>query len=271
MARQSQTTTRPVSGFHANRCSKILWFVLLGTVCRFGEADHPGPSNDECWQFGIANPTGLSRKLDHIAHQSGHTWVFSETHLTRHGLRKLRSGLKALKSPYTGCVSGAPCPDRLSIDAGEYAGVLMLNKGAARVLPSKFDAQQFALARHQAAGMQAGPLWFQVGMVYGFPTGHTHASPAAQTNEVLAEVVERIGCQTTGYRIVCGDINHEEPDLAALQKLTAWGFREAQTHALMTWGKPQVPTGRGQRKLDQIWISPELLPLVRDVTIDRER
>lgn len=196
--------------------------------------------------------------------------MFSETHLTRLGQQKFRSGLRALRSPYKGVVMGAPCPERKSADAGVYSGVTLLFKGAARALPSNFP-DSYRQARYQAAGMMAGNVWLQVGMIYGYPTGHTHKQPAVQTDQILEHLVDRIGCQTTGLRIVCGDVNHEVQELRQLQRLQSLGFREAQDCALAKWGQPITATGRGSRKLDQVWLSPELLPFVQAVVVQKDR
>ena len=234
---------------------------------RVGEASHPGPASVE---LGLFNPSGLTSKLDVTAHLPGDVWIASETMLTAHGVHKLRHGLKALKSPYQWLVPGAPCASRTTSQVGVHAGVLLLSKFPARSIPHSFDADSFAQSRIQVAGVCIGGAWLQVGMLYGFPNGLTHQSPAFQTDSILEQLVDRIAVNSTGLRIIAGDMNHEPHELSQLQRLRSLGFREAQDVALYSWGQPVESTSRGFRRLDQIWLSPEAIALLRAVSVDHE-
>ena len=269
---QFETTpynSQPI-GFEHRMPRSRFWFVfvVMLTCCRVGEASHPGPI--ETWSFGIFNPSGLNTKLDHVAGLPGDVWIASETQLTQHGLRKFRQGLRALQSPLRNMVPGAPCPHRSDADAGTYSGVLLLSRGPSRALPHAFDPDMFATARMQVAGFLVGHLWVQVGYMYGYPSGVNHKYPASQSDGLLEALVDRIALQTVGPRLICGDLNHDFGELEQLDRLWSLGWRECQDIRALHWGHPVEATGRGKRRLDHIWVSPELLPFVQAVHLRRD-
>ena len=93
--------------------SWLFWFCILGGLFRFGEAAHPGPAPvSDTWTFGLANASGLTTKVDQVAHQEGQAWVFSETHLSKQGYRSFKKGLQCLKTKWKYLIPGAPCPVR---------------------------------------------------------------------------------------------------------------------------------------------------------------
>ena len=246
----------------------LLWFLVWGGLCRIGEAAHPGPNTqDTTWTFGIANPSGLNSKVDLIAHQMGHTWVYSETQLTNHGFSQFRKGLKVLKSPWKYLVPGHPCPSRKNGQVGNHSGVLLASKFPARALPHNFDEGLFASGHLQVAGFVVDNVWVQVGMLYGVPCNNNHVHAKYQTETCLAELIDRIAGQTTGPRIICGDFNYAVDDLAQLRRLVACGFREVQDLRAWRHGISVQPTGRGSKRIDQIWISPELQACLRSVDV----
>lgn len=245
-----------------------LWFLVWGGLCRIGEAAHPGPNtSDATWTFGIANPSGLNSKVDQVAHQDGHVWVYSETHLSKHGFVKLRKGLQALQSPWKYLVPGQPCPVRSRGQVGVHSGVLLASRFPARPLPNSFDPDLFATGRIQVAGFMVGSVWVQVGMLYGFPCNATHTQARYQTDTCLAELVDRIVGQTVGPRIICGDFNYAVGELSQVKRLVDHGFREVQDLRAWQCGQSVQPTGRGTKRIDQVWISPELQTCLHRVDV----
>ena len=61
-----------------------------------------------------------------------------------------------------------------------------------------------------------------------------------------------------GPRAIGGDFNFGPEELDQLHRLRALGFREAQDLRAWRHGISTEATGRGSRRLDQLWISPEL-------------
>lgn len=143
---------------NSSRCKFWAWRVLA--FARTGEAANPGPGVQ--WKVGMANLTGLTKKLDQVAQLDGDTWIFSDTHLTRESYGRFVKGLRSLKSPCVNSVPGAHCNPRMSDFSGEYSGVLMLSKGPARALVQNFDPSSLATGR-----ILIGQVWVQAGMLYG--------------------------------------------------------------------------------------------------------
>ena len=266
----SKTTSLPF--VRRGRANSGFWLAVFVSLrfFRFGEALNPGPNSPEEWHFGVFNPSGLCSKTDQLVHMPGDIWVASETHLTRSGVVKLRSGLRSLQSHYRYLVPGHPCDMRSSSDVGVYSGVAMISKFPSRPLPHDFSPDSFQLSRIQIAGVQVAGQWIQVGMLYGMPKGKTHRNALFQTEILLEQLVERVGCQAVGPRIVCGDFNFEEASLYQTKRLTALGFVEVQSYAEEKWGQQQEPTGRGTKKLDQIWISAELRSQLLSVEVQHD-
>ena len=253
----------------------LLTLFWCFTLFRVGEAAHPGPTSSTAnqWTFGVFNPSGLNAKTDLVANLPGDVWVASETRLTQNGVRKLRVGLRALKSDLGQLVPGYPCrqhADRQRAEAGNNTGVLLLSKYPARALPHSFDADMFAQARCQVAGVLIGNLWVQVGFMYGFPVGLNHKYPALQSDGILEALVDRVALQTVGPRILCGDLNHDVGELPQYERLLQLGWRECQDIRALHQGIQVEGTGRGSRRLDHIWLSPELLPFVAGVEVRRD-
>ena len=244
-----------------------IWLLLLLSF-RIGEASNPGPGHEDEWTFGLCNPSGLTSKTDHVAQLPGSIWVCCETHLTKPGVAQLKQGLRVLQSPHKYVVAGFPCEPRTTTDVGKFSGVLMLSQYPARAIAQQFPANLYRTARIQAAGVCVGQMWIQVGMMYGVPKSVAHQQAKYQTECLLEALIDRLAWQTQGPRILCGDFNFQPHELHQLSRLRALGFREVQDIALEKWGRVQQPTGRGDRRIDQIWLSPELQNLLIDLQIE---
>ena len=94
--------------------------------------------------------------------------------------------------------------------------------------------------------------WIKMGISYGYAKqAHTGAAREA-TDQVLEQITERIIFQSRGYRIICGDLNQDDPD--ALEQLTIWrnnGFVEIQDIAAQRWNLPIQPTWHQKTRKDQ--------------------
>lgn len=182
----------------------MLFFLLAGTM-RIGEALHPGPPPGSTWTLGIANPSGLNGKLDQVNHLPGDAWIFSETQLSQRGVSAFAKGLKMLQSPWRYMVAGAPCVSRARTDTGTHAGVMLVSRFPSRALPHNFASDVYASARVQVVGMAVADTWVTVGMLYGVPCNAHHKQARYQTDAMLSDLVDRIGCQTIGPRAIGGD------------------------------------------------------------------
>ena len=251
--------------------ARLIQFVrlcLLMHMCRIGEAHNPGPSvEQQHWTLGICNPSGLNSKVDQCAFLDGDVWLISESHLTAHGLHRFKKGMQHLKSDFRYFVPGAPCTPRGVSDVGKFTGVLAMSKLPLRALPANFDAQLFASSRLQVVGIAVDNWWVTAGLIYGYPDSAQYPNRSYMTSCLMDEVIQRVVFQTTGPRLIAGDLNHGPEDLEQFGVLQQAGFREIQALGLQRWGRSVQPTCLGPKNIDQIWLSPELQALLLDYQI----
>ncbi len=243
---------------------RLLWFF---TFCRIGEASHPGPSCD--WILGTFNSSGVAHRADVIASLPGDFWGMAETHLSPIATKQFVRGLQCSKSEYKNVVPGFPCPFRSrSTHAGDFTGVAALSKWPCRALPHNFPQGLYETSRIQVIGTFIQQLWITIGVIYGYPKSVQHQHPRFQTDVLLEALVDRIGAQTSGPRVIMGDFNWEPHELTQVQRLQDMGFVELQDLASQWWGQPPQPTGRGSTRIDCVFVSRELACLVQKVIID---
>ena len=249
--------------------SRFLWFwFCFSAGFRYGEAAHPGPENDvREWSVGLFNPSGLNSKLDVLKEVPGDCWIGCESHFTKLGFQRFKKGLHALDIPFRYCQHGAFCQPRSTAEVGGYSGIVALSRYPLRVLPHQFDEQMFQTARLQVFGACMQGTWIQIGGVYGYPDSPQYLQRTFRTECLLDAVITRIAEQATGPRIICGDLNHGPNELQQLQRLASLGFREIQEIAMMRWGQQVVATGRGNKNIDQVWLSPEMQALLLRVEL----
>ena len=243
------------------------WWVCWLLFLRVGEASHPGPAAVDPWCLGVCNPSGLNGKVDQVAHLGGDVWMMSETHLSQHGFSRFKKGLHALATPWKYAVPGAPCQVKGESVTGNHTGVLLLSRFPARAVPHQFDLDLYASARLQVAGVVVQGEWVTVGMLYGIPCNANHKQAKFQTKSMLAELVDRVALQAIGPRVIAGDFNYSVDELGQLQRLWDLGFREVQDIAAWRWGRDVSGTGRGAKRIDHMWISPELQVVLQNVEL----
>lgn len=144
----------------------------------------------------------------------------------------------------------------------------MVSKYPARPLPHAFDAQVYSSARVQVVGVSLADTWVTVGMLYGYPCNASHKQARYQTDAMLADLVDRVGCQASGPRAIGGDFNFGPEELEQLSRLHMLGFREVQDLRAWRTGQSVEATGRGSKRIDQLWISPELQRALMTVKVE---
>ena len=144
----------------------------------------------------------------------------------------------------------------------------MVSKHPARPLPHAFDVQVYSSARVQVAGVALADTWVTIGMMYGFPCNASHKQARYQTDAMLADLVDRVGCQAAGPRAIGGDFNFGPDELGQLHRLHTLGFTEVQDLRAWRTGHSVEATGRGSKRIDQLWISPELQRALTGVKVE---
>ena len=243
-----------------------LWWILLCLSARVGEASHPGPP----WSFGVANLNGLNSKAFGFAESHVDTWLLSETHLTAAGEKVFRANLREAQAPYTAFVGGSPVPPRsLVSDIGKFSGVGVLSKFPVRRLPHDWPDIAFRSGRLVGVSVCCHGLWISGVVIYGTPTGGTHAQGKEVTNQLLTMALERIN-QMPGPRFLAGDWNHDLCSLPAVAVMHRLGFQDCQDlRANLTGVLPQA-TCRGKTRRDFMFLSRELISLFDHCEVDHD-
>eukprot|EP00438_Fugacium_kawagutii_P023955 Skav232717 [mRNA] locus=scaffold4051:89627:96304:+ [translate_table: standard] len=251
-----------------------LWFLLFAgllfcpvgssfsfnLVHRFGEAQHPGPS--EYW-IGTANPSGVRGKEYALVDLPIGLWSVAETQLsaiTRGPAAKAlkQAGLEQQRSLSVVCGSAVPLRAR-SRTAGQWAGVLTFADLLLREVSLPWAGEPYRMGRLQVVQAWHGPYGVLGATVYGYPKSPTWPKALAATRELLDGVVREIGLSATGPRYIAGDFNHDLHHLPALQVLFDQGWRDLQHLAFERHGRAFTYTCKGSTITDHILLSPELV------------
>ena len=243
--------------------SFCIFFAIFTKFMRLGEASNPGPI------FGCLNPTGMMGKGDVISQlPQPSTWAVQETHLTSMGISKFKSELK-----WNDCqlkmIHGAPAPpknDGLNTLGGKHTGVCFLSSYPCRSIQHEWTQSAFETARVQTAASFVEGHWVSMGTAYGYAKSWS-IELQQETNKLLEGLTSRIVEGATGFRIISGDWNLNRDCIAQADYWESLGWCEIQEVAQKKWGWVPQATCKKTTIKDFMYISPELVPLVRDVQI----
>ena len=230
---------------------------------RLGEAAQPGPV------IGSLNPSGLMGKCADIGCLPQGTWAIQETHLTVPGLRQFKQEL-AWKCKGYSVSHGAPAPPKTPGSrtiGGRHTGVAFLSSHPIRSIPNHWTPEEHASGRCHTACAHIQGRWLTMGTVYGYAERSGTIEVQQQTNQLLAGLTSRVVQGATGLRMVAGDWNMDRPHLQQADTWEAQGWQEAQQLAYLKWQKPLQCTCKRVTIKDYVFLSPEVIPYVQDVSV----
>ena len=234
---------------------------------RFGEALNPGPAQDLL--IGTCNAGGVLHKSGILADLPKGIWGITETHLTHKGLAKPRTDLKH-RGVSARIIPGAPAPpltgNPLCV-GGKCTGVGFMSQFPIRAMPTDFDTDRWHSGRLQVSAAYVSGIWIKLGIAYGYSANNKNIETMQRTDDLLAELTNRVVRQSHGPRVLLGDFNTHQR-LPQMDVWAAHGFVEVQAFAKEKWGRPVAPTYRGNTVIDQMWISQELVPFMHSVVTD---
>ena len=238
--------------------AEALPFLPSGAI-RFGEADHPGPVANLF--VSTNNSSGLRGKEAHYATLGIGIHSFSETQLsaaTFPGRRRQFQACAKAAGRHARVTSGAPAALRANSDwAGSWSGVLQVGDHPCRPYkvdwpPGLYETGRVMITQHFQEVM---PL--TIATIYGYPQGPTWPKALSLTDTLLSTLTREVVLGAKGFRIICGDFNHDASSLHQCQLWQANGWVEAQALAQTLWDAPVQPTCKNATHRDFIWLSPE--------------
>ena len=228
-----------------------LSLLLCLYAVRIGEAAHPGPLT---YSLGALNATGLQGKHHVVAQLPPGLFAASETHLTSRGVTEFNRGLYHARSPF-----------KLVPGAGDYTGVGFITSVPTRAACHSWHPDVYDAARLQVVNAFLSPLWVLAGVCYGFASG-----PPSRTLQLLEHLSERIVDGSVGPRVIAGDFNLLADANPLRLHWESAGFVEIQQLWASRFGLPLQPTCKRCTRKDFVYVSPELLPWIIDVTVQND-
>eukprot|EP00438_Fugacium_kawagutii_P035576 Skav200694 [mRNA] locus=scaffold343:58478:63264:- [translate_table: standard] len=197
-------------------------------------------------------------------------WGFTETHMTRPALTKFHHELKFhdIKASISHGHFAPPVSQSPGTLGGKATGTAVLSHSPLRPLTQEWDEQLWSSGRLHAAATLIQQRWLKLGVAYGHAKNPHLPTTVAQTDAVLAQLTDRIVHQSYGFRAIVGDFNNSQGNLPQFDIWRREGWVELQEYALAKWGRPIQYTYKQVSTIDFVWISPELVPYLRDVQID---
>ncbi|CAE7600361.1 Pol [Symbiodinium necroappetens] len=222
-------------------------------------ATHPGPAAN--FFVSTSNPSGLRSKEPFYSDWGFGVHCFSETQLSAVRLpssrRQFQACAKAVNRQAR-VTSGAPAALRVNSDwAGTWTGVLQVGDLPCSTFnvawpPGLFETGRVMISRHFHESLSV-----MIATVYGYPQGPTWPDALSRTDTLLGTLTREVVLGSKGFRVICGDFNHDTGSLHQCQIWKSHGWIEAQDLAFQCWGIIPQPTCKNATQRDFIWLSPE--------------
>ena len=238
-------------------------------VHRIGEARNPGPSGD--FFISSSNPSGLRSKEGLTSDFGFGVHCFSETQLSAVSLPVCKQQFRSLargSGRSARVLSGSPAPLRVNSQwAGSWTGVLQVSDVPCRDYSVEWPAGLYETDRVMIARHHYGCTSLLIATAYGYPRGPTWPDSQSRTDLLLGALTREVVLGARGFRIICGDFNHESSTLQQCQLWRAHGWIEVQDLAQTRWGIPPKPTCKNATRHDYIWLSPEAAALFATIHV----
>ncbi len=196
-------------------------------------------------------------------------WGVSETHLTQIGQRRTRAKFEHLSrstsSSFTCQFGAAVEPRARSLTAGTWAGVMMVGAAQFRPIRIQWPQDEFRQGRAQLVELWVGPFSMLCANVYGWAKSPTWPHAHRQNSRMLDTLTKEVVLSRGGPRIIMGDLNIQKGDTIHFELWKANGWVEIQSWAAIHLQRPITMTSKSSSQLDYVWVSPEVVPLLRQV------
>eukprot|EP00438_Fugacium_kawagutii_P000488 Skav216948 [mRNA] locus=scaffold3396:197642:204095:+ [translate_table: standard] len=244
--------------------------AMLTCLLRCGEAQNPGPSEENVVPFGFSNPGGIRNKEEVVLALGPGVWHFSETQLSVTTQRTFAARMKALAAPMHRSLrlhlGAAVAPRPGSEWAGTWAGVCSVSDHPSQELQLPYGLERQS-GRVLTTCHFVHNFAVTTATVYGYPPGPTWPEAKTLTSKLLEPLSVNLVMGGHGPRIIGGDFNVGDDDLPCFALWRSLGWRSAQALALEWWDQPKTPTCKHTTERDLVWLSPEAQVLCRWVDV----
>ncbi|CAE7673569.1 unnamed protein product [Symbiodinium sp. CCMP2592] len=264
------------AGIHATPFN-LPAFLRIGALlywvpqCPSRPADHPGPPSASDFCISTSNPSGLRSKEPHYIDWGVGVHCFAETQLSAVSLPGCRQHFRSCARAdgrIARILSGAPAPLRVNSQwAGSWTGVLQVSDVPCSAHNVSWPLGLFETGRVLQAKHYHPAIPLLIATVYGYPQGPTWPNAQSSTDSMLCTLTKEVVFGSRGFRVICGDFNH---DLECLQQCNLWkaqGWIEAQDLAHQLWNVAPRPTCKHATRRDFLWLSPEAASYCTSVSL----
>ena len=151
------------------------------------------------------------------------------------------------------------------MQAGTWAGVSLMSAAILREVNLAWPNAEHNLGRVQLAQIWVGP-WHMTGAnLYAWSKGPTWPKALECTNATLDFLTKELVLSRSGPRFVMGDFNHPEDASPSISIWKSHDWVEIQAWAERHQGRLPTPTSKHVNFLDRIYVSPEMIPYLREV------
>eukprot|EP00438_Fugacium_kawagutii_P027064 Skav214855 [mRNA] locus=scaffold16:296995:306518:- [translate_table: standard] len=236
----------------------------------WGEATNPGPPDDDIVHFGFSNPGGLRNKEEIAMAFGTGVWHYSETQLSSFTQKSFTARMKQLaiaENRQLRLHLGAPVATRTGSEwAGTWSGVGCVSDYPSQEVQLPYGPErQTGRVLTTCHYIRDVPILTSV--VCGYPSGPTWPKSKELTAQLLEPLSHHIVLGGHGPRMIGGDFNMGQHDLACFELWRSLGWKSAQTLAWELWQQPLTMTCKHVTERDFIWLSPEAIALCRFVDV----
>ena len=241
----------------------------LGNGNRIGEAKNPGPVSSEKENFRLAliHPTTLLHRKPELLQLNADAIALAETSATS---KVQWETIRDFRAEHHTCLFSSPVDNqkqRLDGDTsmrGQAAGTAVIARVPMRAY--RQDLKPTSQTRIQFVLLQLGSTTILLCVLYGFQQNQPQSK---ENTDKLLQEASSIMLAHPGPSVLLGDINHDLETLDSWKMFMDAGFQSSKDIYEILYKKHMPPTYLESSTRDLGIFSPELIPMIQQIKVDR--
>ena len=250
---------------------KCLFTWYFGNGTRIGEAKNPGPklSDRDNFRLALVNPTTLLHRKADILQLDADVIALAETSATA---KVQHETMRSFRENHHSCLFSTPVDNqkqRLDGDTslrGQAAGTAVIARIPMRAYRHEEPLTPIFQTRIQFVFLQLGATTVLLCVLYGFQQNQLKSK---ENTDKLLQEAEKIILSHPGPSILLGDFNHDLENLDSWKNLQEAGFWSSKEIYQTLYQTKMPPTYLDASTRDLGIFSPELIPLIHHIKIDK--